>query len=513
MRIIGVPNEPMDEARVAATPGTVESLVAQGARVLVARGAGSRSHMVDAAYAIAGAELVDDATVWAESDVLLKVGRPSAEEVAAMKPDAAVLCWFDGDETHPIPQAIAARGGTLIAVEAVPRITRAQRMDVRSSMAGLAGYRAVVEASSHLGRTFTGQVTAAGSSPPVKVLVIGAGVAGLAAVSAARSLGAIVRAFDTREAAREQVTSLGAEFLEVHLDESGDGQGGYAKVMSAAFIEAEHALFREHAPHLDVVITTAAIPGRKAPVLWLEDMVELMPEGSVIIDIASATGGNCALTEDGRTVVHHGVTIVGASDLPRKLAPQASSLYANNLLSLLDLLGLVARDTLDHDDPIVQGVTVVDHGTVRWPAPPPPQPDPPAPRKEAPPRPPPPVPVAVVPPKVAIGALVIALSVLLGAGLFAPMPFLQHLTVFALACIVGWLVVWNVNPALHTPLMSVTNAISGIIVVGGILTLGSDVPAARTLGLASVAFAAFNIFGGFGVTERMLAMFHRGGEA
>jgi NAD(P) transhydrogenase subunit alpha len=397
-------------------------------------------------------------------------------------------------------------------MDQIPRITRAQKFDALSSMANIAGYRAVIEAASFFGRFFTGQMTAAGKIPPAKVLVIGAGVAGLAAVGAARGLGAIVRAFDTRAEAREQVQSMGAEFLEVSMQEDGAGTGGYGKVMSAAFIAEEMALFMRQAKEVDIIITTALIPGKPAPVLITEEMVNAMRPGSVVVDLAAENGGNCAVTHPGQVVVHHGVTIIGYLDLPSRLAPTASHMYGTNLAHLLADMGGAEKWSINLDDQVVRSSLVLKDGELLWP---PPRVEPPMVTKAA------TVLTAVPPLKPAVAskkskgaataiALVLAALLLAAVGAVAPKEFLSHFTVFVLACFVGWQVIWNVTPALHTPLMSVTNAISGIIIVGGLLQLNSDFGSPVTLiGTAAVLLATINIAGGFLVTQRMLRMFHR----
>jgi NAD(P) transhydrogenase subunit alpha len=382
-------------------------------------------------------------------------------------------------------------------------------MDALSSMANIAGYRSVIEAASYYGRFFTGQMTAAGRVPPAKVLVIGAGVAGLAAIGAARGLGAIVRAFDTRAAVRDQVKSMGAEFLELRVAEDGEGTGGYAKEMSPAFVAAEMALFAAQAKDVDIIITTALIPNRPAPVLITEDMVKSMKKGSVIVDLAAENGGNCALTHPGSVVEQHGVHIIGYIDLPSRLAPTASVLYGNNLAYLLEDLGGAANFHIDLDDEVVRQSLVVHEGSVVWP--PPRKDPPPAPAKPAPAA-PPPAADAHKPRSRGGFAVTVALAALAlwGIGFVAPPAFLSHLTVFVLACIVGWQVVRHVTPALHTPLKSVTNAVSGIIVVGGMLTVsGPPSSPAVLLGAAAILLASINIAGGFLVTQRMLRMFRR----
>ena len=518
---IGVPKEVrVGERRVAATPETIGRLRKLGFEVLVESQAGAGASFYDDDYQNAGASIIADSrALWGEADIVLKVQPPDlhpalgVHEAELLRPGATLISFLWPGKNKELVEKIAAAKATAIAIDQVPRITRAQKMDALSSMANIAGYRAVIEAASFYGRFFTGQMTAAGRVPPAKVLVIGAGVAGLAAIGAARGLGAIVRAFDTRAAVRDQVKSMGAEFLEVTIQEEGEGGGGYAREMSPAFIAAEMALFAQQAKDVDIIITTALIPNRPAPILITEDMVKSMKKGSVIVDLAAENGGNCALTQPGSVVQRHGVHIIGYIDLPSRLAPTASVLYGNNLAYLLDDLGGAANFHIDLDDEVVRNALVVHEGRIVWP--PPKKEPPPAPAK----------PAATAPaaastaktakearasgagPAVAIGALAVALF---AVGYVAPPAFLSHLTVFALACIVGWQVIWNVTPALHTPLMSVTNAISGIIVVGGMLAIsGPPTSPAVMLGAGAILLATINIAGGFLVTQRMLKMFRR----
>jgi NAD(P) transhydrogenase subunit alpha len=404
---------------------------------------------------------------------------------------------------------LSERGVTVLAMDSIPRISRAQKMDALSSMANIAGYRAVVEAAQHFGRFFTGQITAAGKVPPAKVLVIGAGVAGLAAIGAAQSMGAIVRSFDTRPEVKEQIESMGAEFLMLDFaDEDGSGEGGYAKVMSDEFIKAEMALFAEQARDVDIIITTALIPGKPAPRLITAEMVESMKDGSVIVDLAAEQGGNCELTEPGSVAEHHGVTIIGYTDLPSRLAAQSSQLYATNLRHLLTDL-TPEKDgqiVVNMEDEVIRGATICTDGEVTWP--------PPAPKLSAAPAKPKPAPAPVVEPKkksVAgpIIGMVIAGLALLGLGAVAPQDFMSHFTVFVLACFVGYMVIWNVTAALHTPLMSVTNAISSIIVIGALMQISSETEVIKWIAVATVGVTAVNIFGGFAVTRRMLEMFRK----
>ena len=514
---IAVPRERrVGERRVAATPETTSRLVQLGFEVAIEAGAGIGAAFADEDYKAAGAQIVSDTRrLWAEADVVLKVNPPDeftelgAHEADLMRPGAVLISFIWPGKNQTLVQRLAARQATAIAVDQIPRITRAQKMDALSSMANIAGYRAVIEAASFYGRFFTGQMTAAGRVPAAKVLVIGAGVAGLAAIGAARGLGAIVRAFDTRAAVKDQVKSMGAEFLELHVTEEGEGGGGYAKEMSPAFIQAEMALLGAQARDVDIIITTALIPNRPAPILITEDMVRSMKRGSVIVDLAAENGGNCALTVPNQVVERYGVHIIGYSDLPSRLAPTASLLYGNNLINLLTDLGGAAGFHIDRENPVVRSALVVHNGEITWPPP----------RSEAPPPPPAPVPAAhaaPVPlpaqksPALAIAAAVVLGASLIGLGLIAPPAFLSHLTVFALACVVGWQVVWNVTPALHTPLMSVTNAISGIIVIGGMIQLsGAPMSTAVLLGAAAILLSTINIAGGFLVTQRMLRMFRR----
>ncbi|HSY22223.1 MAG TPA: Re/Si-specific NAD(P)(+) transhydrogenase subunit alpha [Polyangiaceae bacterium] len=523
---VGIPKEVKPgERRVAATPETVGRLRKLGFDVLVETGAGVGASFNDAAYRAAQATIVPDGrSVWAQADLVLKVQPPEARsdgghEADDLRENGVLVSFIWPAKNRDLVDRLARRKATVLAMDQIPRITRAQKIDALSSMANIAGYRAVIEAASFYGRFFTGQMTAAGKVPPAKVLVIGAGVAGLAAIGAARGLGAVVRAFDTRAEVREQVESMGAEFLQVDIQEEGGGGGGYAKTMSPEFIAAEMALFLEQARDVDIILTTALIPGKPAPVLITEEMVAAMRPGSVIVDLAAENGGNCALTQPGQVVASGGVTIVGYVDLPSRLAPLASQLYGTNLAHLLGDMGGSESFKVDAGDPVVRGALVLKDGELMWPPPKPETPTP-APAKPA---------AAASSPGAAHGATArtskargpLASGARTAAGLIAaaavvllvstaPRDFLAHLTVFVLACFVGWQVIWNVKPALHTPLMSVTNAISGIIVVGGMLQLvgplGSPIP---WVGAAAVLLACVNVAGGFVVTHRMLRMFRR----
>ncbi|HWO12786.1 MAG TPA: Re/Si-specific NAD(P)(+) transhydrogenase subunit alpha [Polyangiaceae bacterium] len=504
------------ERRVAATPDTVARLLKLGFDVRVGSGAGAGSSMSDASYEAAGAKIVrSPAALWSEADLVLKVRPPEhdtdlGKHEVDLLPMGATLVSFIWPATNAeLLAKLGERNATVLAMDQVPRVTRAQKMDALSSMANIAGYRAIIEAASFFGRFFTGQMTAAGKVPPAKVLVIGAGVAGLSAIGTARGLGAIVRAFDTRPAVKEQVESMGAEFLELTFKEDGTGQGGYAKTMSPEFIAAEMALFKEQARQVDIIVTTALIPGKPAPRLLTADIVQEMKPGSVIVDLAAEAGGNCEHTKPGQVVVEHGVTIIGYMDLPSRLAPTASQLYGTNIWHLLSDMGGANDWAVNLEDEVVRGALVLHGGELKWPPP----------RREPAPQPPaaakPNVTAAAAPaPKKSGGGGVVAAVVggllLVALGLVAPAAFVAHFTVFVLACFIGWQVVWNVTPALHTPLMSVTNAISGIILIGGMLQVsGPPTALATVLAALAVLLAMVNVAGGFLVTERMLAMFKK----
>ncbi|MGY2490899.1 Re/Si-specific NAD(P)(+) transhydrogenase subunit alpha [Cupriavidus sp. CP313] len=515
---IGVPREVHPgERRVAATPDSVRELLKLGYQVVVETGAGQEASFSDADYSAAGAAIVDAASLWASVDVVIKVRPPQVhpslgvEEAALLKKHATLIGFVWPAQQMAMLERLTQRGATVLAMDCVPRISRAQKLDALSSMANMAGYRAVIEAAHAFGRPFAGQITAAGKIPPARVLVIGAGVAGLAAIGAARSLGAVVRAFDTRPVVRQQIESLGAEFLTVEIEEDGNGGGGYAKEMSPAFIEAEMRLFAEQAREVDIIITTALIPGRPAPKLLEAGTVGLMRAGSVVVDLAAEQGGNCVLTVPGEAVRQHGVTIIGYTDLPSRMAAQASQLYGTNIRHLLTELtpGKDGQLVVDMDDEMIRGATVLHQGTVTWPPPPLtvaiPQQQAPAAT--------PPVQAEPEPPRSRTGATLIALAIaaaaLLGLGAVAPPAFMAHFTVFVLAIFVGYQVVWNVTAALHTPLMSVTNAISGIIVVGALVQLGKPSLVTAVIAGCAVLLATINIAGGFLVTQRMLKMFQR----
>lgn len=504
-----------DERRVAATPDTVGRLInKQGFEVIVQSGAGELSGISDADYEAAGARIVPDAAAaLGGGDVVLKVNPPTDQEVSLIREGATLISFIWPVKNAELLEKLRARKISTFAMDAVPRVSRAQKMDALSSMANIAGYRAVIEAANLFGRFFMGQMTAAGKVPPAKIMIIGAGVAGLASIGAARGLGAIVRAFDTRPAVKEQVESMGAEFLELDFEEDGTGQGGYAKVMSDEFIKAEMELFLRQAKEVDVIITTALIPGKGAPKLITEEMVRAMKPGSVVMDLAAEAGGNCELTEPGRVVTKHGVHIAGFLDLPSRLAPTASQLYGMNLVHFLSDLGGAEKWNINLKDEVLRGALVTHEGELTWPPPPIEHPKEIAKTgADAPPIKAPPTEDEVRAKKAKQSAAVlVGLFCVLGfLGAVAPAAFVAHLTVFVLACFIGWQVVWNVTAALHTPLMSVTNAISGIIIVGGMLQISGPIESPVTiLGALAILLATINISGGFLVTQRMLKMFSK----
>jgi H+-translocating NAD(P) transhydrogenase subunit alpha len=516
---VGIPKEVRNgECRVAATPDTAKRLQKLGFEVLIESEAGKAASFSDDAYRQAGCQIVPDAlALWGGADIVLKVCAPDwhpgldRHETELLREGGSLISFLWPAQNQELLEKLSHRKATVLAMDAVPRISRAQKMDALSSMANIAGYRAVIEAANNFGRFFTGQITAAGKVPPAKVLVIGAGVAGLAAIGTAKSLGAITRAFDTRLVVKEQVKSLGADFLELNFKEDGSGEGGYAKVMSKEFIDAEMALFAEQAKEVDIIVTTALIPGKKAPLLITQEMVESMNAGSVIVDMAAEQGGNCAVTKPGEVYNYQGVTIVGLTDLTSRMAAQSSQLYGTNLCHLLDELGGSDNYKIDRDNEVVRGALILHSGEITWP-----------PKPVAPPAPPkaeaksvaaqPAVAEAAKPAKKSSGILwpLLIGSALIGMGVSAPPSFLSHLTVFVLACFVGWQIIWNVKPALHTPLMSVTNAISGIIIIGGMLQISGELTSPTTiLGAIAIFLGTINISGGFLVTQRMLKMFQK----
>lgn len=525
--IIGVPKEIFpDEKRVATVPEVVEKLIKLGFSVAIESGAGDAANFSDDTYRAAGAQVVPGAAqLWTGSDIVFKVRPPTIEEVGMMREGGTLISFIWPAQNPDLMQRLAAKRVTVLAIDALPRtLSRAQKMDALTSQAGVAGYRAVIEAANAFGRFFNGQITAAGKVPPAKVFIAGAGVAGLAAIGTAAGLGAIVRANDTRAEVADQVVSLGGEFVKVDYEEEGSGGGGYAKVMSEGFQQAQREMYAKQAREVDVIITTALIPGKPAPRLITADMVRSMKPGSVIVDMAAEQGGNCELTEPGQAVVRHGVTIVGYTDLVSRLAKQSSTLYATNLFRLTEELcktkdGII---NVNMEDDAIRGLTVIKDGNITWPAPPPKLPAAPAKPAAKP---------AVAqakshghgaPSEPASGTRIavmfgVAAALFWFIGAFAPPAFLGHFTVFVLGCFVGYMVVWNVTPALHTPLMSVTNAISSIIAIGALVQIAPPLAAGaerpgdwiRWLAVIGIVLTTINMFGGFAVTRRMLAMFRK----
>ncbi len=518
---IGIPKEIREgEKRVATTPEVAELIRKLGYEVAIESKAGLAANYSDEVYKEAGVEIIESTKeLWEKSDIIFKVRPPEThpelaiDETELLHKNQVLISFIQPGINPELLKALAAQGGSVLSMDSVPRISRAQKMDALSSMANIAGYRAVVEAAQHFGRFFTGQITAAGKVPPAKVLVIGAGVAGLAAIGAAKSMGAIVRAFDTRPEVKEQVESMDAEFLLLDFDEEdGSGEGGYAKVMSEDFIKKEMELFARQAMEVDIVITTALIPGKPAPELWTEAMVESMKDGSVVVDLAAEMGGNCKLTEKDKVVVKHGVTLIGYTDLASRLAAQASQLYATNLRHLLTDMTPEKDGQLqiDMEDEVIRGCAVIKDGEITWP--------PPAPRLHA---------AALVKEtknenikttekpveeKSGIKQIImfgIGAVLLLALGSVAPPDFMSHFTVFVLSCFIGYMVIWNVSPSLHTPLMSVTNAISSIIIIGALLQISSPDDLSKYLAAFAILITSINIVGGFAVTQRMLEMFRK----
>ena len=521
---IGTPKEVFaGENRVAMTPDSALQLQKLGHECLLESGAGEKAGFLDSAYEAAGVTLVPDAqALYAAADVIAKVRPPSDEEVALLTPEKTLISFFYPGSNEALLESCKETGATVIAMDMVPRISRAQKMDALSSMANIAGYRAVIEAGNNFGRFFTGQVTAAGKVPPAKVLVVGAGVAGLAAIGTSTSLGAITLAFDVRPEVAEQIESMGAEFVYLDFEEAqtdGAATGGYAAPSSPEFREAQLKKFRELAPDVDIVITTALIPNRAAPVLWTKDMVELMKPGSVIVDLAAERGGNCELTQpDEKLITENGVTIVGYTDFPSRMATQSSTLYATNIRHMMTDLTPEKDGVVNHnmDDDVIRGATVTHEGAVTFPPPPPKvkaiaaqkpkekvkEPTPEEKRAAE-------VAAFKAQTKQQVTLLGIGAVLLLAVGLVAPASFMQHFIVFVLSVFVGFQVIWNVSHSLHTPLMAVTNAISSIIILGALMQIGSGSALVVILAALSVFMTGINIFGGFLVTRRMLAMFQK----
>jgi NAD(P) transhydrogenase subunit alpha len=511
--LIGVPKEQIaGETRVAASPTSVRQLLKLGFDIVIESHAGDKASFDDLAFESSGAQIGSKEDVW-NAELILKVNAPTAEEIDWIKEGTTLICFIWPAQNPELMDTLSGKKINVLAMDSVPRISRAQSLDALSSMANIAGYRAVVEAAHEFGRFFTGQITAAGKVPPAKVFIAGAGVAGLAAIGAAGSLGAIVRAFDVRPEVKEQVQSMGAEFLEIDFQENTDSSDGYAKEMSDDFNRKAAELYAEQAEDVDIIITTALIPGKPAPKLITKTMVDSMKPGSVIVDLAAANGGNCEYTvADEVTTTDNGVKIIGYTDMVSRLPTQSSQLYSTNLVNLLKLLckekdGMIH---IDFDDVVLRGVTVIKEGEVTWPAPPvqvsaqaqvksdpvsSAKPD----AEAAPP----------VSPVKKLTGLAIGVCAFAWVASVAPPAFLGHFTVFVLACVVGYYVIWNVTHALHTPLMSVTNAISGIIVVGAIIQIGQGNGVVTFLSFIAVLIASINIFGGFNVTKRMLEMFRK----
>ena len=515
---IGIPREVYPgEDRVSTTPEVALLLQKLGFDVAIESGAGLGAKFTDDDYRQADVEVIESThELYRNADIILKVRPPhnnssvNGNEIDILRTGQTLISFFQPAQNEELLKQLSEKKVTALAIDSIPRISRAQKMDGLSSMANIAGYRAVIEAAQHFGRFFTGQITAAGKIPPAKILVIGAGVAGLAAIGAAKSMGAIVRAFDTRPEVKEQVESMDAEFLLLDFeDEDGTGEGGYAKVMSDEFIKAEMELFARQAKEVDIIITTALIPGKPAPELITEEMVKSMQTGSIIVDLAAEMGGNCKLSEPDKVITKHGVTIIGYTNLPSRLATTSSQLYATNLRHLLTDL-TPAKDGklfINMEDEIIRGATITKDGEITWPPPPPKLTANPTPKKNP--------EIEKPKPKKRKNpwgfALLFFLGVLafLGIGRVAPPEFMNHFTVFVLSCIVGYLVVWNVTPALHTPLISVTNAISSIIIIGALLQISSDDLLITLLAAIAILITSVNIVGGFAVTQRMLSMFRK----
>ncbi|WP_299928146.1 Re/Si-specific NAD(P)(+) transhydrogenase subunit alpha [uncultured Pelagimonas sp.] len=521
---IGTPLEvEAGENRVAMTPDSARQLQKLGYDCVIQSGAGAKAGFADADYAAADVEVVEGAdALWTSADIIAKVRIPTEEELGRLTSDKTLITFFNPGGNEAGLEQAKASGANVIAMEMVPRISRAQKMDALSSMANIAGYRAVIEAGNNFGRFFTGQITAAGKVPPAKVLVVGAGVAGLAAIGTSTSLGAITYAFDVRPEVAEQVESMGAEFVYLDFEEEqqdGAATGGYAAVSSPEFREAQLAKFRELAPEVDIVITTALIPNREAPKLWLADMIAAMKPGSVIVDLAAEKGGNAEGTVmDEKVVTENGVTIIGYTDFPSRMAAQSSTLYATNIRHMMTDLTPEKDGQINHDmeDDVIRGATVAHQGEITFPPPPPKVAAIAAKPKEV-------VPELTPEEKKAqevaefkaqtkqqVTLLAVGAAVILGVGLVAPASFMQHFIVFVLSVFIGFQVIWNVAHSLHTPLMAVTNAISSIIILGALMQIGSGGGFLVVLLAAiSIFFAGINIFGGFLVTRRMLAMFQK----
>jgi len=517
--IVGSPKEIFKgEARVAMTPESAKQIQKLGYTCILETGAGLQSNFSDKDYRDAGVKIVKTATqLWKDSDIILKVRGPEKSEISKIKPNQHIISFIWPGQNKSLLNTLNKKKITVQAMDMIPRISRAQKMDALSSMANIAGYRAVIEAGNQFGRFFTGQITAAGKVPPAKILVIGAGVAGLAAIGTAQSMGAIVRAFDVRPEVSEQIESMGAEFLMLDFDSDGSGEGGYAKPASKEFIKKEMELFREQAPEIDIVITTALIPGMPAPKLWPKEMVDLMKPGSVVVDLAAEQGGNCEATVPNKMIeTKNKVKIIGYTDLPSRMATQSSNLYSTNIRHMLNDLTPEKNGVpfTNMEDDVIRGATVIHDGKITFP---PPKPkivaiakhvEKPAQKTQE------ELEIEKIEAEKASGRTQVILLII-GAiltwfiGLYAPSDFMQHFIVFILSCFVGYQVIWNVSHSLHTPLMAVTNAISSIIIIGALLQMKTDNDIVSILALISVFIATINIVGGFMVTKRMLAMFQR----
>ena len=519
---IGAPKEIFEgEARVAMTPESAAQLQKLGYDCAIQSGAGAGAGFSDKSYKDAGVEVIKSATaLWKAADVVIKVRPPNDTEAKRLIKGQTLISFFYPGQNEALMELAKSKGANVIAMDMVPRISRAQKMDALSSMANIAGYRAVIEAGNNFGRFFTGQVTAAGKVPPAKVLVVGAGVAGLAAVGTSTSLGAITYAFDVRPEVAEQIESMGAEFVFLDFDEEqqdGASTGGYAPVSSPEFRDAQLAKFRELAPEMDIVITTALIPGRDAPKLWLKDMVAAMKPGSVVVDLAAERGGNCELTvPDEKIVTKNGVTIVGYTDFPSRMAAQASTLYSNNVRHMLSDLTPDKDGKVNHDmdDDVIRGATATYKGKITFPPPPPKVAAIAVQKQKAPEKSPQEIAATEAAALKSAGQRQVGLLVFGGLlmaliGAYAPASFMQHFIVFVLSCFIGFQVIWGVSHALHTPLMAITNAISGIIIIGALLQIGSGSAIVVVLAGISVLIASINIVGGFLVTRRMLQMFQK----
>jgi len=513
MIIAFIKEQAADEKRVAVTPTSVRKIVSLGFQIQIEAGAGDRAQYSNAEFEEAGATIkANFKETIANARVICCCQMPNDERLKAIEAGQLLIGFLNPTKNIEVLQTIATKGIEAIAIEAIPRISKAQKMDGLSSMANIAGCRAVTEATYHFGRFMGGQITAAGKVQPAKVLVIGAGVAGLAAIGAASQMGAIVRAFDTRLEAKEQVESLNAEFLVLDFDnQEGGTSGGYAKSMSQEFIEAEMQLFAKQAKEVDIIITTALIPGKAAPELITEQMVKTMKPGSVIVDLAAEFGGNCRLTEANRVVTKHGVTLIGHTNLPSRLPTQASDMYANNLYHLLFDLNKDGKIELDTESDIFSRATICHSKRVHWPPKPlavTATPKPSKPKVAQQPEKPETTTQRPTVFKTLLFTTIITLFVL-AKGLFIPDQFLTEITIFVLSCFIGYMVIWNVTPALHTPLMSITNAISSVIIIGALLQVSSNIDMVKYIATFAIFIASINIVGGFAVTNRMLAMFKK----